>query len=314
LNKPIEQGLTASSIERDSKMDNTEPLVLSATLNYDKLTGLVDEFHIESHQPKAMCGEPHLHLMLEVNYLIGCEMTYQFGENEVILPANRFCIFWGILPHKVVNVTGEGHVVNAYFPLKELIEFGHSESVTMRLMAGEVLVAKHSTDADLELVRRWVKHRCVSYEEWRAIHRKELQVRLMRMFVEGFTTVFHHHPTDVAPMSHRADNTALARALQFIHLSFGWKLTVDAIADEVSLSRSQLAKLFKNTIGIHPKAYLTSLRIRHAKTLLSETRKSVLCIMGESGFETTSAFYDAFKRETDMSPVQYRKYAGSDLD
>lgn len=290
-------------------MDDSGSPVLTACINDDKTCGFVEEFHIECHQPQPMLGEPHLHLMLEVNYLLDCRMTYLFGETEFVIPANRFCVFWGISPHKVVSVEGEGKIVNAYMPLRELIKFGNADALTRRLMCGEVLVAQHSTDADIELVERWGKHESRHSKIWRLIHQNELQVRLMRMFAEGFTTVYRQHDTDAAHDLHRADFAALAGALQFIHLSFGWKLTVDDIADQVGLSRSQLARLFKSTLGIHPKSYITSLRIRYAKTMLNETQRSVLSIMGDSGFETVSAFYDAFKRETGMSPGQFRKAA-----
>lgn len=288
-------------------MDKTGPPLLSTHLNEVAKSGLLDEFHVEFHRPKAMLGEPHLHLMLEVNYLIGCEMTYQFGQSEFVLPANRFCVFWGIAPHKVSRVRGEGKVINAYFPLNELIEFGHPKDFTKRLMCGEVLIANHSTESDVELVKRWGQHQTGSCRLWRSIHRKELQIRLMRMFAEGCTTILENSNVSSDDNSLNSYRLVLARALQFIHLSYDWKLTVDEIADEVGLSRSQLAKLFKATLGIHPKGYLTALRIKHAKAMLTETRKSVISIMGATGFETTSAFYEAFKRETGMSPGQYRK-------
>ena len=47
-------------------------------------------------------------------------------------------------------------------------------------------------------------------------------------------------------------------------------------------------------------------RLDHARQLLTKTDKSVTAIVEELGFSGTSHFYNLFRRETGMSPLEYR--------
>ena len=48
-------------------------------------------------------------------------------------------------------------------------------------------------------------------------------------------------------------------------------------------------------------------RLDHARQLLTKTDKSVIAIVEELGFTGTSHFYNLFRRETGMSPLEYRE-------
>jgi AraC-like DNA-binding protein len=55
-------------------------------------------------------------------------------------------------------------------------------------------------------------------------------------------------------------------------------------------------------------AYRTTLRVEHAKELLSAGSADTLSIDGigsQSGFPSRSSFYASFKTETGMTPSQY---------
>lgn len=104
-----------------------------------------------------------------------------------------------------------------------------------------------------------------------------------------------------APQSDAVDE---ARA--YIERYFTEPLTVDDIAREVSLSTSQLIRLFRRQLGTTPHSYLTRYRITRAKELLAETTMPVGEVARATGFSSDSNFSYRFGQMVGQSPSAYR--------
>ncbi len=100
----------------------------------------------------------------------------------------------------------------------------------------------------------------------------------------------------------------ITKAQQYILDHYDKDLSVDDIADEVSLSKYHFSRLFKEETGYSPHEFLYSVRLRNAKKMLSETKQSVNSIAAACGFSNTSHFIRAFKKETLVTPASFRKY------
>lgn len=103
-----------------------------------------------------------------------------------------------------------------------------------------------------------------------------------------------------------AANIILA-AIGIMDTSYNTDLTVDDIAKRVGLERSYFSVLFRIETGMTPHAYLNSIRIKRACTLMRETSLSVAEIAQQVGLELTS-FSRMFKREMGTSPSKYRQF------
>lgn len=84
-------------------------------------------------------------------------------------------------------------------------------------------------------------------------------------------------------------------------------LSVEDIADHVSLSAKYVRKLFTDTRGISLSNFILNARIDKVKELLEKTELPVADISEQSGFQTKSHFFTAFKKATGMTPTQYRQ-------
>jgi AraC-like DNA-binding protein len=86
-------------------------------------------------------------------------------------------------------------------------------------------------------------------------------------------------------------------------------LSQDQLAEELQMGVSTLSRLVNGFSGHNFSDYINSYRVNYAKALLSHpdfTPYTVAAIGLESGFNSKSAFYDAFKKLAGNTPSQYR--------
>ncbi|MCD8230763.1 MAG: PocR ligand-binding domain-containing protein [Clostridiales bacterium] len=104
------------------------------------------------------------------------------------------------------------------------------------------------------------------------------------------------------------ENSRLIRnAMNYISTNFASPLTLEEVATHVHLNPSYFSRIFKQSLGLSFKEYLTQVRIEEAKRLLDHTEYSLLDIAIAVGFDNQSYFTSVFKKNTGLTPGQYRK-------
>ncbi|MCC3371922.1 helix-turn-helix domain-containing protein [Cohnella sp. REN36] len=83
-------------------------------------------------------------------------------------------------------------------------------------------------------------------------------------------------------------------------------LTIEEIAEQVSLSTRHVRQLFKEAMDVTLSDYILQERIAKVKELLVTTEWTVTDIGERAGFQTKSHFFTIFKKATGMTPSQYR--------
>jgi AraC family transcriptional regulator len=89
--------------------------------------------------------------------------------------------------------------------------------------------------------------------------------------------------------------------------NFAGEFNLDRLAARAGLSKFYFNRLFKNATGVTPLHYQTNLRMDAARRLLRETKKSALEIALEVGYANPSHFAQVFRKETGLSPSDYRQ-------
>lgn len=97
------------------------------------------------------------------------------------------------------------------------------------------------------------------------------------------------------------------RAVEYVHARARMALTLEDVAEVVGLSYSYFSRTFAEVTGMTFRAYLTHIRLSHAKELLLTTDRKVGDIAAAVGFEDPSHFIRVFKRCTGMTPRQYAR-------
>lgn len=84
-------------------------------------------------------------------------------------------------------------------------------------------------------------------------------------------------------------------------------LNADWIAESVDLSTNYLRSLFRSVDGESLSGFINHARLSRCRDLLANTDLTVKEILTQSGFVSYNYFFELFKREVGMTPVQYRE-------
>ncbi|TAL02496.1 MAG: AraC family transcriptional regulator [Verrucomicrobia bacterium] len=85
------------------------------------------------------------------------------------------------------------------------------------------------------------------------------------------------------------------------------EFNLNRLAAQAGLSKFYFNRLFKSAAGTSPSHYHINLRMDEAKRLLRETKKSVVEVALDVGYRNPSHFEQIFRRETGLSPSDYRR-------
>lgn len=92
----------------------------------------------------------------------------------------------------------------------------------------------------------------------------------------------------------------------YIDSHFTENISLEVIADQMHFNPNYIGFLFKQHFGTGFKDYVTGLRIRRAKQLLTETNLKIYEIAEKTGYSDVAYFIKLFKKETGISPNKFR--------
>ncbi len=100
----------------------------------------------------------------------------------------------------------------------------------------------------------------------------------------------------------------LEDTMRLIKNNYVQNMSLNEIASRVGVSRFHLNRIFKERTGYTPRIYLERIRVKKAKELLLTTVFNSTEIGYQTGYQSVSSFYNAFKRNTGFSPSQFRAF------
>lgn len=95
-------------------------------------------------------------------------------------------------------------------------------------------------------------------------------------------------------------------ATNYIETNYSRSFDISVLAKTLNVSRSHFTTTFTQKVGETPHAYLNKIRIEKAKEFLSTTSLSITEIAYSVGFSSLERFSDAFKKQTNLSPKNFR--------
>lgn len=107
--------------------------------------------------------------------------------------------------------------------------------------------------------------------------------------------------------SARDKDSLIRKILNHIDLHYKEKITLQEICAQYHFSYNYISQAFKSCTGVNFSAHIQNIRIRHAKNLLTSTKKPITEIALEVGYENSHYFAAVFKEVCGITPRAYRQ-------
>lgn len=133
-------------------------------------------------------------------------------------------------------------------------------------------------------------------EELSSLYLRQLFLTLKRLKEEG-----GYKKTEI--------KEEMEQAIHYFHENFTRDIQVEEYAKRLHMSTCWFIRSFKQYAGMPPGKYITSIRVNKAKELLESTDYTVGEIGAIIGYENPLYFSRIFKKQTGLSPAEYRKAA-----
>ena len=105
----------------------------------------------------------------------------------------------------------------------------------------------------------------------------------------------------------KTSDEALQRAIQYVLQNINCPITAAEVADHVGFSRSYFSTYFKEQLGFTLSAFILRCKLEEGKHLLQFTDKPLSVISNYLCFSSQSHFQTAFKKQYNVTPLQFRK-------
>jgi len=254
---------------------------------------------------------PDRHLEIELIFLESGRLTYLFGGERISISSGRVALFWGAVPHQIVDFEDLESFFVVTIPLPWILSWDMPEQLTTRILNGQVLQETGAARAvhDEHLFEQWFQdfHRNSTSDAIVLLEVRARLLRLARNLKDGQVVSSHFSPVR---HSRRAAGTQdfcrVEGMARFIAQNYIKRICLSDIAAAVGLHPDYAAYTFKKTFGITLNNFVILHRVQCAQRLLVTSHQKIIEIALESGFNSLSRFNTCFKRHCQCTPREYR--------
>lgn len=110
----------------------------------------------------------------------------------------------------------------------------------------------------------------------------------------------------VARVREKKYSSAVKSAVDYITRNYNSNITLESVSKAVNVSPTYLSKIFREEVGTTFISYLTTLRIKHAQKLISDSNIGNKEICDVIGYSDPNYFSRVFKKVVGVTPTEYR--------
>ncbi len=251
---------------------------------------------------------------IEIMYMVEGHADFEM-ENRRVSSADKgdICIFNSRIGAKRINFGKGGirciSIVLLVDTLKDELNrfFGTKEFDNKRLFEYAINADSCTCFAANEMLRTIFTEMVLLPEEYGEYHRRLLTIRAILALLDvktGKNATYRYFSGDSANKVHAA-RKILGENISSV-------ISVEELAEKVSLNRTTLQRVFKQMYGVTIFEYRTQVRMQESKNLLVDNNLTVTEIAGICGYSNASKFSAAFKKHFGSTPTEWKNTVSAD--
>jgi AraC-like DNA-binding protein/mannose-6-phosphate isomerase-like protein (cupin superfamily) len=252
-------------------------------------------------------ASPHMHSQIELNFVLEGRMTYWFDGRELSVSDGRLVLFWGMIPHRVVDLAEPTSFICLYVPMSVFLGLPALSRLRDAIFRGAVIEALEIRTYDRDIFSRWREELLSGDQQLEQIVRAELTARISRLDREGWRDLRNATAGSRHPFAHDGDRILhVERMTRFIGENALENISVRDVAVAVGLHPNYAVALFKRAVGMTISQSIVRHRLDAAQSMLIGSDRPISAIAFDCGFGSLSRFYEAFHQRFRTSPAMFR--------
>lgn len=193
--------------------------------------------------------------------------------------------------------------------LKKQMKSLTEKIISENCLSGEMLYhIGHQLNSDL--IEYIAKESSIKKDIWQSHILTRIEIDMAVSIHALFNLVIENTVTfiNLVIKQHKRDSMKpINEAVFYIEEHFSDSISLELISQKVGFSPTYFSSLFKKEMGINFLEYVTSIRMKAAKSLLSDQEKSIEEISNAVGYYDVKHFSKQFKKYSGLSPSKFRK-------
>lgn len=144
-----------------------------------------------------------------------------------------------------------------------------------------------------------------AYDEWKAESPFKYELASAKL-TEFFVKAEREANYSFDPVT--PNDREMLQIMDYIDANISNQISLRSAAQKAGMSESTFSRRFSEWNGVSFKQYLIEKKIQRAILLLQTTDLKMIDIALESGFDSVSGFYDAFKKKTGTTPSKFSEF------
>lgn len=252
----------------------------------------------------------HWHPEIELTLVMEGEIAYQVNDSLYYLKAGEglFCN---------TNVLHSGHGFHtpdcSYLSITfhPRLLYGYNSSVMQNKYMNHILKSPALASVHFDPEVDWQACVLERIEHIRILDARrpvsmELQIQIA--LLEIWQQIFEHVDAQEANYTENGrDTERIRQIMEYIQNHYAEKITLEDLAAQIHLCKSESCRLFKRYMNESMFEYLLNYRVERSLELLKQSGLDVTQIAGQVGFVNPGYYSRIFKRKMGCTPLEYRK-------